>query len=207
MGEVSAYRFAADPGHARRTMAWYASMFQDGPVLDVGAGRGYFLEVLRGRGIEGLGVDISEEAAAEARRLGVEIIVEDALSFLDGRSGFAGIFISHLIEHLEPVRAEELLRAAHEALRPGGKMVIVTPDPRDWLVLSEIFWLDPTHVRPYPTKLVAAMLESAGLTIEAFGNRDLDRGRRHIPANILNRMRFGAYYARGEAWIRARSGT
>jgi 2-polyprenyl-3-methyl-5-hydroxy-6-metoxy-1,4-benzoquinol methylase len=207
MGDVSAYRFAASPGHARRTMAWYASMFHDGPVLDVGAGRGYFLEVLRGRGVECLGVDISEEAADEARGLGVEIIVEDAFSFLGQRSGFAGIFISHLIEHLEPVHTEELLRAAHKALRPGGTMVIVTPDPRDWLVLSEIFWLDPTHVRPYPTKLVVAMLEAAGFTIEAFGNRDLDRGRRHIPANILNRIRFGAHYARGEAWIRARSGT
>ena len=52
---VSAYRFAASPAHARRTMAWYASMFEDGPVLDIGTGRGYFLEALRARGIEGIG--------------------------------------------------------------------------------------------------------------------------------------------------------
>jgi O-antigen chain-terminating methyltransferase len=187
-------------------MLWYASMFHDGPVLDVGAGRGFFLDVLRERGVECLGVDISEEAATEARGLGVEIIVEDAFSFLDRRSGFAGIFVSHLIEHLEPVRAEELLKAAHRALRPGGTIVVVTPDPRDWLVLSEIFWLDPTHVRPYPTKLIVAMLEAAGFTIEAVGNRNLDLGRRHIPATILNRIRFGGTYARGEAWIRAHQG-
>jgi 2-polyprenyl-3-methyl-5-hydroxy-6-metoxy-1,4-benzoquinol methylase len=207
MGELIAYRFAASPAHARRTMAWYGSMFNDGPVLDVGAGRSYFLEVLRARGVECLGVDISEEAAVAARQLGVEIIVQDAFSFLAERSGFAGMFISHLIEHLEPVRAQELLRAAHGALRPGGTMVIVTPDPRDWLVLSEIFWLDTTHIRPYPTKLVTAMLEAAGFTVEASGNRNLDLGRRRIPGTILNRIRFGASYARGEAWIRARSGT
>ena len=51
MGLVSAYRFAASPTHARRTMAWYASMFSDGPVVDIGAGRGYFLEALRSRGV------------------------------------------------------------------------------------------------------------------------------------------------------------
>lgn len=204
MGPVSAYRFAASPEHARRTMAWYASMFSDGPVVDLGAGRGYFLEALRARGVEGLGVDISDEAATEARRLGVEIIVQDAFTFLTQRSGFAGIFMSHLIEHLAPARAEEILQAARRTLRPDGTIVIVTPNPRDWTVLSDIFWLDATHVRPYPRQLVAAMLEAAGFTVDAVGLRPTSLGRRRIPATILNRVRFGSEYGRGEAWIRAR---
>lgn len=204
MGLLSAYRFAASPSDARRTMAWYASMFSDGPVVDIGAGRGYFLEALRARDIECLGIDISEEAAAEARRLGVDVIVEDAFAFLVERSGFAGMFLSHLIEHLEPARVEELLQAAHGALRSDGTIVIVTPNPRDWIVLSEIFWLDPTHVRPYPTRLVVAMLEAAGFTVDAVGLRNLSLGRRQIPSRLLNRIRFGSEYGRGEAWIRAR---
>jgi len=201
---LSAYRFAASATHARRGMEWYASMFSEGPVVDIGAGRGFFLEALRARGVGCLGVDISEEAAAEARRLGVEIIVEDAFTFLAERSGFAGIFLSHLIEHLEPARVDELLRSAHEALLPGGTIVIVTPNMRDWLVLSEIFWLDPTHVRPYPRQLVAAMLDVAGFSVEGSGLRNLQLGRRRIPGTVLNRLRFGSEYGRGEAWIRAR---
>ncbi len=201
---VSAYRFAASPTHARRTMAWYAAMFAQGPVLDLGTGRGYFLEALGARGIEGLGVDIREESAVEARRLGLKVIVQDAFMFLADNRGFGGIFVSHLIEHLDPERAQELLRAAHEAMQPGGMIVIVTPNPRDWMVLSDIFWLDPTHVRPYPIQLVTAMLESAGFTVEASGLRATPRGRRHTPLTIVNRMRFGSEYGRGEAWIRGR---
>lgn len=204
MGAVSAYRFAASPAHARRTMAWYASMFSDGPVADLGAGRGYFLEALRARGVDGVGVDISNEAAAEARQLGARIIVQDAFTFLAQRSGFAGLFVSHLIEHLEPTRAEELLQAAHRALRPDGTIVIVTPNPRDWAVLSDIFWLDATHVRPYPRQLVAAMLEGTGFAVDAIGLRPTSLGRRRIPATFLNRIRYGSEYGRGEAWIRAR---
>jgi len=185
-------------------MAWYASMFKDGPVVDIGAGRGYFLEALRARGVVCLGVDISEEAAAEASRLGIDVIVQDAFAFLAERSGFAGIFISHVIEHLEPARVEELLRAAYQALRSDGIIVIVTPNPRDWIVLSEIFWLDPTHVRPYPTQLVVAMLQGAGFAPEAVGLRSLSLGRRRIPGTILNRIRFGSEYGRGDAWVRAR---
>jgi SAM-dependent methyltransferase len=204
MSSVSPYRFASSPVHARRTMAFYADMFDEGPVIDVGAGRGYFLEALMARGIDGIGVDISQEAASEGRQLGLEIVIEDAFTFLAGRAGLAGVFLSHLVEHFEPARVDELLRVAAQALRPGGRIVIVTPNPRDWLVLSHIFWLDPTHVRPYPTELVAAMLETAGFTVEASGHRKLQLGRRQIPATIVNRVRFGSEYARGEAWIRGR---
>ncbi len=201
---VSAYRFAASPAHARRTMAWYAAMFAVGPVLDIGTGRGYFLEALRSCAIEGVGVDIREESAAEARQLGVTVIVEDAFEFLADQRGFGGVFLSHLIEHLDPDRAQDLLRAAYDALMPGGVIVIVTPNPRDWMVLSDIFWLDPTHVRPYPRQLVGAMLEAAGFVIEASGLRPTSQGRRQIPLTILKRIWLGSEYGRGEAWVRAR---
>lgn len=206
MSAPSSYRFAASPVHARRTMAWYAAMFSAGPVLDVGAGRGYILEALRARGVDYVGIDNSPEAAAEARQLGVDIVVQDAFEFMKLQSGFGGVLISHVIEHFEPAQAAELLRLAHRMLRPDGTIVIVTPNPQDWLVISEIFWLDPTHVRPYPAQLVTAMLESAGFIVEAAGRRNLQLGRRRIPATILGRIRFGSYYGRGELWVRARRG-
>lgn len=205
MGGISPYRFAATPVDARRTMAWYAAMFSDGPVLDVGAGRGYFLEALRRHGMDYVGVDSNPEAAAEARRLGVEVTVQDAFEFMAHQTGFGGVFMSHIIEHLEPPRAAELIRLAHRVLRPGGTIVIVTPNPQDWIVLSEIFWLDTTHVRPYPAALLTAMLASGGFSVDAIGRRSLSLGRRRIPATILNRIRFGGDYGRGELWIRARS--
>jgi SAM-dependent methyltransferase len=202
---ISAYQFAATAKDARRSMAWYAAMFPEGPVLDFGAGRGFFLEALKTHGIDCFGVDISEEAVAEAREVGVDVILEDGFTFLERQSGLAGVFISHVIEHLGPDMVDDLFRAAHRSLRPGGTIVVVTPNPQDWLVLSEIFWLDPTHVRPYPTRLVTAMLETAGFAIQDTGLRRLSVSRRSIPGHLLDRVRFGASYGRSEAWIRAAS--
>lgn len=203
-GSMSAYRFAGATEYARRNMAWYAEMFPEGPVLDVGAGRGYFLEALAARGVEAVGIDISEEAATAGHQIGIEILVEDAFTYLPRRTDLAGIYLSHVIEHLDPQRADELLGLARDSLRLGGTIVIVTPNPGDWLTLSHIFWLDPTHVRPYPIALIGAMLEAAGFSIEASGLRKLQLGRRRIPATMLNRLRHGWQYGRGEAWIRAR---
>lgn len=200
---VSPYRFAPGPAHARRAMETYAAMFDDGPVLDVGAGRGYFLLALRARGLAGVGIDTSAESISEAERLGVQVLREDAFAFLAEQSGLAGIFISHLIEHLQPSQVALLLEAAQGALRPGGQIVVVTPNPSDWRTLSEVFWLDPTHVRPYPRLLLEAMLESAGFVVDASGLGRTALGRRRVPATILNRLRFGSDYGRGEYWVRA----
>ena len=104
----------------------------------------------------------------------------------------------------DPERAQELLGAAYRATRPGGLIVIVTPNPRDWMVLSNIFWLDPTHVRPYPRQLVEVMLEAAGFVVEASGLRPTSGGRRHLPMTIIKRIWFGSEYGRGEAWIQGR---
>jgi O-antigen chain-terminating methyltransferase len=185
-------------------MAWYAAMFEAGPVADLGSGRGFFLEALKGREIPGIGVDTSPEAADSARALGFEIVAADAVDFLATRSDLGGIFASHLIEHLEPARVEDLFRIAHGALRPGGTIVVVTPNVGDWTVLSEVFWLDPSHVRPYPMLLVAAMLGAAGFSVEGTGLRPTSQGRRRAALDVLNRLRFGGQYGRGEAWLRAR---
>jgi O-antigen chain-terminating methyltransferase len=170
----------------------------------VGAGRGYFLEALRARGIECIGVDISEMAVSEARRIGAEVVLADATEFLTRQSQFAGCFVSHLVEHLDPDRTSRLLRAAHHALLPRATILVVTPNPRDWMVMSEIFWLDPTHVRPYPAPLVQALLEEAGFIVDATGLGHTSLGRRKIPSIVMNRLRYGAQYGRGEVWVRAR---
>jgi len=204
MTELSAYHFAASDADARRNMAWYAAMFDTGPVVDVGAGPGHFLVALRNRGIEGVGVDLRQESVDAGRQRGVETVLGDATEFLLSRPAtFGGAFISHVVEHMDPPRVEALLQALATALRPGATVVIVTPNPRDLLVLGEIFWLDPTHVRPYPLALLDALLHAAGFTVVGSGRRALRLGRRSIPVVWLNRLRFGGDYARGEAWIRA----
>lgn len=201
---VSAYEFAGNERVVRSMMRWYAAMFERGPILDVGSGRGHFLEAARDRDLEVSGVDIAEEAIVAARSLGFEVAHADALDHLRSRRDLGGIFAAHVVEHLTPDYVAELFRAAAEALAPGGQLLVVTPNFRDWRVAGEIFWLDPTHVRPYPAALLAAYASAAGLRPEARGAGPSQHGLRAWPSMMLGKIRHGLDYGRSEDWILAR---
>lgn len=161
----------ADPGEVRRVQRGYLRFFPaNGRVLDVGCGRGLFLELLREAGVRALGLEMGEESAAVARREGHEVVVADAADWLATTTEqFEGIFCSHLVEHFAADGAGVLLRGVARALTPGGRAVFVTPNPRNLLVLTEVFWLDPTHLRPWPRPVLERMGVAAGLrVVESF---------------------------------------
>jgi O-antigen chain-terminating methyltransferase len=140
-------------------------------VLDVGAGRGIFLRLLREAGVEGVGVDSSAATAAAVAAEGFRVIVGDAATVAAklAASGerFDGVFCSHLVEHLQPTAAIDLVCSLARLLAPGGRLVLVTPNPRCPEVIGHSFWLDPTHVRPYPRELIERIGVGAGLSVEA----------------------------------------
>jgi len=153
----------------RRHVPWFRGA--PGPVLDVGSGRGIMLALLRDAGLTCRGIDTSEEAVTIAREAGHRAEVADALEHLAGLApgSLGGIYCSHVIEHLDPASAMRLVEETGRTLAPGGRVVLVTPDPGD-VRCFERFWLDPTHVRPYPAKLLRLLLERAGLRIVHCGN-------------------------------------
>jgi len=80
-------------------------------------------------------------------------------------SSLDGIFCGQVVEHLPPSRLPELISLAAAALRPGGRIVIETPNPACLAIFATHFYLDPTHQRPVPSQLLAFYLEESG-----FGN-------------------------------------
>lgn len=202
-GALSRYAFAADEDYSRTLMRRYAGQFKRGPVVDLGSGRGHFLEALRERGVAGYGVDISEEALEFGRRQGFDVIHDDAIHFLGDARDLAGIFAAHLIEHLPPDQAEELIRRAAAALAPNGTITVVTPNIADYGTWTELFWLDTTHIRPYPARLIAALMERHGLVVDESGRAHTPQGRRAIPRVLLGRLRFGVNYGSTEVFVRA----
>lgn len=202
-GALSRFEFAADAAYTRTLMRRYATFFDAGPVADLGSGRGFFLEALQNRAIPGIGVDSSEEAIDCARALGIECVQKDVLDFLREARQLRGVFASHLIEHLEPPAAEEMIERAAKALLPGGQFVIVTPNMADYHTLTELFWLDTSHVRPYPARLVGALMERHGFVVDEIGHGWTPQGRRAIPRVLLGRLRFGRDYGRSEVFVRA----
>jgi 2-polyprenyl-3-methyl-5-hydroxy-6-metoxy-1,4-benzoquinol methylase len=141
-------------------------------VVDLGCGRGLFLGLLRDAGIDPVGVDGSAEVVEVCKKAGFNDTRRmDVLSFLREATSrgetFDGVFCSHVIEHLDSESAVELIRGIANILAPGGRLVLATPNIAHPEVSSNIFWLDLTHVRPYPRMLLEAMVAEVGLSVVA----------------------------------------
>jgi O-antigen chain-terminating methyltransferase len=141
-------------------------------VLDVGCGHGEFLRLLRDAGHEVAGVDVDPAMVAACRAQGFDVAEGDAAAWLrDSGRTFDGIFSSNVVEHMTVAQVAALVEAAFAALRPGGLLLLATPNPESAIVQGHEFWRDPTHVRLYSRQLLEFMLHDAGFEgIVAAGN-------------------------------------
>ncbi len=119
-------------------------------VLDIGCGRGEFLELLRESGISAKGVDLNPTMVDACRKLGLEAEEADAVSHLSGlkQGHYDGIFCAQVIEHLSWGQLLALIKLGHEKLAEGGKLIMETINPQSLSVFCGAFYLDPTHVKP-----------------------------------------------------------
>lgn len=134
------------------------------PVLDIGCGRGELLQLLGERGIAARGIDLNAVSVAECVADGLDVVQGDALAYL--RSLPAGSLRAvcglHLVEHLTDTDRTALIIAAYEALAVGGGIILETPNPENLRVGATTFWLDPTHLRPVPPRLLEFQVSEAG---------------------------------------------
>ena len=139
----------------------------EAPVLDLGCGRGEWLEVLRDQGSPGRGVDLNAISVADCRERGLHVDQVDALGFLQSLAdeSLGAITSMHLVEHLPFQTLLELLAECRRVLKTGGLLILETPNPANVLVGSNTFYLDPTHRNPIPSALLRFAVESVG-----FGN-------------------------------------
>ncbi|HUG56396.1 MAG TPA: class I SAM-dependent methyltransferase [Candidatus Limnocylindrales bacterium] len=171
-------------------------------VLDLGSGRGTFLELLRDRGVGGYGVDLDERMVEACRERGFEVELADGVEHLRALESGAidGIYARHLAEHVLPGELVELLRQCRRVLAPGSPIVFVTPNPATLTVGAHTFWLDPQHLRPIPPELFRFYLEVEGFTdVEVITSEpseqrlseDLPAGPQRENARLLNQTLFG----------------
>ena len=159
-------------GSRREVMArleQYVEKFRAGdPVVDLGCGRGEFLEAAREHGVAAYGVDLDADSVAESRSLGLDARQEDLFDHLAGLpdGSLGGVFSSQVVEHLPPERLTDLMEKVARVLRPGGVVVIETPNPATFATHVHSFWRDPTHTRPVPDVALAFAARTAGLVVE-----------------------------------------
>lgn len=133
-------------------------------VLDIGCGRGEFLELMRESGIPTRGIDLNTETVALCRNKGLDAEQADMFSYLGGLAdgSLGGVFCAQVIEHLQPSSVVQLIRLCSQKLRQGAPILFETPNPECLAIFATHFYIDPTHVRPVPPVLLTFYLEEAG---------------------------------------------
>lgn len=119
-------------------------------ALDLGCGRGEWLELMRANDIKALGVEINSVFVHELREKGLEAVEGDVFAFMAAQpdDSFNLVTAFHLIEHLSPPLQIALLDEICRVLRPDGLAILETPNPRNILVGAGDFYRDPDHLRP-----------------------------------------------------------
>jgi O-antigen chain-terminating methyltransferase len=148
----------------RERQAPYVEDFRNaGPVLDIGCGRGEFLELLRDSGIDGRGIDLDADMVEHCREEGLDVARVDAVDYLEvlEEGSLGGIFCAHVVEHLAPSALFRLLELAATKLRPEGILIAETPNPKALIALS-MFFADLTHLRPLDPETFAFLARQAG---------------------------------------------
>lgn len=157
--------FRGDEADIKERQRIYLPLFEGAPdVLDLGCGRGEFLELLHERGIAGQGVDLDLDMVLLCRDKGLDARREDAFAHLAARADetVGGIFAAQLIEHLDPPRIIEIVKLAYRKLVPGGCLVLETPNPACLMVFADSFYRDLSHVRPIHADTMKFLYEAAG---------------------------------------------
>ena len=158
-------RFRGSQAEIRARLEDYVPLFEGASdVLDLGCGRGEFLDLLRESGISGRGLDLNHEMVEVCRSRGLRVDEGDALSFLralpDGALG--GLLAAQVVEHLEPDYLLALLDVAYAKLRPGSRIVLETINPACWFAFFESYIRDITHVRPLHPDTLSYLLTASG---------------------------------------------
>lgn len=144
----------------------YLPFFQDArnTVLDLGCGRGEFLDLLGRHNIPGEGVDINQQMVTQSCARGLNCrksdILEALAAYQDGTLG--GIFSSQVVEHLPPDYLRRMVDLAYMKLVPGSWIVLETVNPTSVFALVHIYTLDLSHKQPIHPQALRFLLESAG---------------------------------------------
>jgi 2-polyprenyl-3-methyl-5-hydroxy-6-metoxy-1,4-benzoquinol methylase len=160
-----ANRFRGPESYVRTGFEAYLPLFAGRQnIVDLGCGRGEFLELLTQNGLRAIGVDGDAESVGICQAKGLPAVEADVFAWLEAQPDHSldGVFCGQVIEHLPPPLVPRLFNLCAAKSRPGAVAVFETPNPECLAIFASHFYLDPTHQRPVPPALAAFYLEEAG---------------------------------------------
>lgn len=160
-------RFRGSSEELGKRQAGYVELFrgQSLRILDVGCGRGEFLEQLQRAGLSAYGIDSSPAMVQRAQEAGVDARVEDAFEHLESlRPGsLGGVFSAQVVEHFDPSHLVLFFELAARVLAPGGVFVAETLNPQSLSTFTGPLYVDLGHARPLHPLTLQFIAQSVGL--------------------------------------------
>ena len=146
-------------------------------AIDLGCGRGEWLELLKENGVDASGVDLDDAMLSSCIASNLKVKKIDAISALQELPNASLHIISgfHIAEHLPFEQLIELIHQALRVLSPGGLLILETPNSENINVATSSFYLDPTHRNPIPAQLLSFLMTYSGFafTTELRLNADI----------------------------------
>ena len=149
---------------------------KESPILDVGCGRGEWLELLKENGYIGQGLDFNRIMVDQCQELELDVIGADAIEYLRKQNSntFGAITGFHIVEHLPLNILITLFDESLRVLRHSGIVIFETPNPENLIVGACNFYLDPTHLNPIPPSTLEFLIEARGfLNIKILRSRPM----------------------------------
>lgn len=185
-------RFRGSESQIAQRLAQYIPLLESleqnpgASALDLGCGRGEWLNILTQRQWQARGVDLNASMVEHCEKQGFEARQQDALSCLKTLPGKSVTLISgfHIAEHIAFDELLEIISEACRVLAPEGVLLLETPNPENLTVGAHTFYMDPSHRHPLPPQLLQFAAQEQGFA-------QVDIRRLNGAARPENPMAFG----------------
>ena len=162
--------FRGSEEELKKHVEQYLDFFKnaDGKVLDIGCGRGEFLELLKSAKVDSVGIDINQSMVDRCLEKGLEAVCVDCFEYLEGLedNALSGVFTAQLVEHLSSQQIDTLVKLISKKVKPGGVVILETINPTSVVALSNNFYRDPTHQSPVHPETLKFLMDMAGFESE-----------------------------------------
>jgi SAM-dependent methyltransferase len=163
--------FRGDPELVTERQSAYVSVVKEAvtkefPLIDLGCGRGEWLQILKNADIYAIGVDGNRVCVRECEENGLEVKQGDLIEFLrlSEDNSLGAITMFQVLEHLTFSAVVEVLREARRVLISGGVFIGEVPNSETLRVGASTFWIDPTHQRPLFPELLRFIATEVGFS-------------------------------------------
>ncbi len=155
-------QFRGSRDHIQQHQKVFLDYFKDCKnVLDIGCGRGEFLELARQKDIGAKGIDVDEDMVNFCKSKGFNVELKDAIEALQSMEdkSLDGIFISQVVEHLAPNYLIKMLHLCNKKLKYGFYLIVETVNPLSFFSFTN-FYIDFTHIKPVHPETLKFLLSA-----------------------------------------------